>query len=108
MRRGDDCIVSGQKLCQILTPALPAVQGFLSFQNKKFIHFTAFLTTVFINRHIVSFTLKDSNTLPAYTLIFIVPFQACFSVRILPDELDTHRIQKAPQAYFELITQDFP
>ena len=61
MRRGDDRIVGGQKLCQILTPALLAAQGFLSFQNKKFIRLTAFLTTVFINRHIVSFTFTDAK-----------------------------------------------
>ena len=51
MRRGDDCIVSGQKLCQILTPALLAAQRLLSFHNKKFIRLAALLTTVFINRH---------------------------------------------------------
>ena len=72
MRRGDDCIVSGQKLCEILTPALLAAQGFLSFQNKKFIHLTALLTAVFVNRHIFSFTLTDANILPAYAVIFLL------------------------------------
>jgi hypothetical protein len=99
--------VSGQKLCKILTPALFAAQGFLSFQNKKFIRLTAFLTTVFINRHIFSFTLTDEH--PAYLCsnLFVL-LEARFSARIHPDELDTHRVQKAPQAYFDLITQDFP
>ena len=59
MRRGDDRIVSGQKLCQILAPALLAAQGFLSFQNKKFIRLTTLLTTVLINRHIFSFTFAN-------------------------------------------------
>jgi len=71
MRRGDDCIVSGQKLCQILTPALLAAHWFLSFQNQKFINLTTLITTVLINRHIFSFTLTDANTLPTYAVIFL-------------------------------------
>ena len=72
MRRSNDCIVSGQKLCQILTPALLAVQWFLSFQDKKFIRLAALFATVLINRHIFSFTLTDANTLPAYAAIFLL------------------------------------
>ncbi len=51
MRRGDDRIVSGQKLCQILAPALLAAQEFLSSQNKKLIRLAALLTAILINRH---------------------------------------------------------
>jgi hypothetical protein len=67
--------VSGQKLCEILTPALLAAHWFLSFQNQKFINLTTLLTTVFINRHIFSFTLTDANTLPTYTVIFLFHFK---------------------------------
>jgi hypothetical protein len=65
--------VSGQKFCQILTPALLAAQRLLSFHNKKFIRLAALLTTVFINRHIFSFTFADANTLSADGVPFLSP-----------------------------------
>ena len=61
--------MGGQKLCQILTPALLAAQCFLFFQDKKFIGLAALLATVLINWHIFSFTLTDANTLPVYEVI---------------------------------------
>jgi len=82
-------MVSGQKLCEILTPALLAAQHFLSFQNKKFIRLTAFLATVLINRHIFSFMFANANTLFARALIFL-SHEALFSARIRPDELGRH------------------
>jgi hypothetical protein len=52
------------------------------------------------SRNILCF--KDFLTLRKALIFYIVA-----NVRILPDELGRHCIQKAPQAYFDLITQDF-
>jgi len=99
--------VSGQKLCQILAPALLAAQWFLSSQNKKLIHLTALLTTVLINRHdLLLHVCRRQHPACLRSILFVLP-EARLSARIPPDELGTHCIQKAPQAYFELTSQDF-
>ena len=68
--------MGGQKLCQILTPALLAAQCFLFFQDKKFIGLAALLATVLIYRHVFSFMFADVNPCPpAYALIFLTHFK---------------------------------
>ena len=63
--------MSGQKLGQILSPALLALHWFLSFQNQKFINLTALLTTVLINRHNPLLRVTDANILAAYVVMLL-------------------------------------
>lgn len=79
-RRAVGYIMGRQQLRQILAPALFASEFLLSFQNKKFIHLAALLTTVFINRHIILLPkTEDSDS----------------SVRLLRCKF-TNPLQKAP------------
>ena len=99
--------MSGQKLCQILAPALLAEQRLLSFQNEKFVHLAALLTTVLINRHIFSFPFAGQHSACLCSNLF-VPFQARFNVRMSPDERDMHSVQKALEVCSQSIIQDSP
>ncbi len=99
--------MSRQQLRQILAPALFASEFLLLSYNEKLI--------------LLDHTSHNGTHKSAYLLLYVnrrqhpaclcsnllVPLEARFSARIHPDELGMHCIQKAPQACFDLITQDF-